>query len=138
MTIMNKNLYAIICILLTICLTSCSGKANNVKTHQVDSSIYSQEDIESAISVVKSEFQTDKWKGCKLIEVYYAGDEFSVAHNDWAFRYNADQTLVLYTTFKTSHFCAEGLNPNCNYPYFQFIMVRTNDGQWQHVDGGYG
>lgn len=124
-------------ILLVFSLSACGGNVRGVKTHHVDSEMYSQDDINSAIDTIKKEFKSD-WKGCTLTEIYYAGDDCSKDHQDWADRNNADEVIVLLSSFDVDSSGADGsLNPNSTYDNWNWILVRTNGGQWQHVDHGY-
>lgn len=124
-------------ILLVFSLSACGGNVRGVKTHHVDSEMYSQDDINSAIDTIKKEFKSD-WKGCTLTEIYYAGDDCSEDHQDWADRNNADEVIVLLSSFDVDSSGADGsLNPNSTYDNWNWILVRTNGGQWQHVDHGY-
>ena len=124
-------------ILLVFSLSACGGNVRGVKTHHVDSEMYSQDDINSAIDTIKKEFKND-WKGCTLTEIYYAGDDCSKDHQDWTDRNNADEVIVLLSSFDVDSSGADGsLNPNSTYDNWNWILVRTNGGQWQHVDHGY-
>lgn len=117
--------------------SGCGGNTNNVKTHKVDSKIYSQEDISSAIEVIEKEFES-RWKGCTLTEIYYAGDEKSKDHKDWADRNNADEVIVLLSSFDVDSSGGDAsLNPNSTYDNWMWILVRENGDQWKHVDHGY-
>lgn len=139
---MKKSLYVMICVLLIFSLSACvatnyGGNVNEVKTHVVDSQIYSQEDITSAIDTIKKEFVND-WGGCTLTEIYYAGDEESADCQDWADRYNADEVIVLLSSFDVDSSGGDGsLNPNSTYENWMWILVRSNGGRWRHVDHGY-
>ena len=117
-------------------LSACGGKVSKVKVQEVESSIYSQDDINQAIEVIKKDFKSE-WKGCTLQEIYYAGDDYSKGYEDWANRNNADDVIVLLSTFKTGAFAGEGLNKNSTYPRYKWILVRSDDGQWECVDNGY-
>lgn len=98
---------------------------------------YTHEDIESAIEIIKEEFKTD-WKGCSLKEIYYAGDEVSDDYKEWADRYNADEVLVLQSSFDVGSSGGDGsLNPNSTYDGWNWILVRNKGGKWKHVDHGY-
>lgn len=135
---MKKIVYTVLCILLGFSLSACGGNVSEVKTHNVDSEIYSEDDINSAIDTIKKEFKRD-WKGCTLTEIYYAGDDSSIDHQDWADRYNADEAIVLLSSFDVASSGGDGsLNPNSTYDDWNWILVRTSGGQWQHVDHGYG
>ena len=101
------------------------------------SEIYSEEDIAAAIDTIKKEFKSN-WNGCTLTEIYYAGDDSSKDHQDWADRNNADEVIVLLSSFDVDSSGGDGsLNPNSTYNDWKWILVRTNGGQWQHVDHGY-
>ena len=59
-------------------------------------------------------------------------------HQDWADRNNADEVIVLLSSFDVDSSGGDGsLNPNSTYNDWKWILVRTNGGQWQHVDHGY-
>ena len=95
------------------------------------------QDIAAAIDTIKKEFKSN-WNGCTLTEIYYAGDDSSKDHQDWADRNNADEVIVLLSSFDIDSSGGDGsLNPNSTYNDWKWILVRTNGGQWQHVDHGY-
>lgn len=134
---MKKIVCAMLCILLAFSLLACGKNDNEVTTHHVESEMYSEEEISDAIDVIKKEFESD-WEGCTLTEIYYAGDEISKAHQDWADRNDADEVIVLLSTFSVDSSCKMGaLNKNSTYSDWMWILVRTNGGKWQHVDHGY-
>lgn len=128
-----------IVILSCACLAACGrGKIdNNLKTHEVDSQIYSKEEIDSAIETIKNEFSKD-WKGCTLTEIYYAGDDISNSYQDFADRNDADDVVVLLSSFDVDSSGGDGsLNSNTTYSNWNWILVRTDGGKWVHVDHGY-
>jgi len=133
-----KKIYSmLLCILFVLSLSACGGKNSEVKTHKVDSEIYSQEEINSAVNTIRNEFNRD-WKGCTLTEIYYAGDDYSKKFQDWADRNNADEVIVLLSSFDVDSSGGDGsLNPNSTYHNWNWILVRKAGGQWQHVDHGY-
>ena len=134
---MKKILCSILCILLCISLTACGGNVNEVNIRNVDSEIYSEDDINAAINTIIKEFNSS-WKGCTLTEIYYAGDNFVKDYQDWADRNNADEVIVLLSSFDVDSSGGDGsLEPNGTYSGWKWILVRTNGGQWQHVDHGY-
>ena len=134
---MKKIVCIMLCILLVFSLSACGGDVSEVNTHNVNSEIYSQEDINDAIDTIKKEFKRN-WEGCTLTEIYYAGDDSSKDHQDWADRNNADEVIVLLSSFDVDSSGGDGsLNPNSTYSDWSWILVRTNGGKWQHVDHGY-
>lgn len=68
---MKKIVCTMLCIMLLFVLSACGGDVSEVKTHNVESESYSEEDIKAAIDTIKKEFKSD-WKGCTLTEIYYA------------------------------------------------------------------
>lgn len=78
---MKKIVCTMLCILLVFSLSACGGNVSKVNTHNVDSEMYSEEDINAAIDTIKKEFKSN-WKGCTLTEIYYAGDDSSKGHQD--------------------------------------------------------
>lgn len=126
----------VLCILLVFC-SACGGKVNDVKTHEVSSLLYSQAEIDAAMDVIKREFRRN-WDGCSLTELYYAGDEDSKNSQSWANKYDADEAIVLMSSFDVdSSGPKQGLNPNCTYTEWHWILVRAAGGRWQHVSHGY-
>lgn len=134
---MKKILCTMLCILLCISLTACGGNVNEVNIRNVDSEIYSEDDINAAIDTIIKEFNSS-WNGCTLTEIYYAGDDFVKDYQEWADRNNADEVIVLLSSFDVDSSGGDGsLEPNGTYSGWNWILVRTNGGQWQHVDHGY-
>jgi len=123
--------------MMILCLCSCGENLENVKTKDVASDIYSSEEIDAAIETITVEFDKE-WKGCKLTEIYYAGDEISSAHQDWADRNDADEVIVLLSSFEVDASRGDGsLNPNSTYDDWMWILVRETGKKWEHVDHGY-
>ncbi len=134
---MKKVLSLSVTLLLCFVISGCGGNIENMKTHKVDSELYSQQEINAAIDTIKREFQNN-WSGCSLTEIYYAGDNASKDHQDWADRNNADEVIVLLSVFDVDDSGGDGsLNPNSTYDNWKWILVRTNNGKWVHVDHGY-
>lgn len=135
---MKKLISVILCVLLLFSLCACnSGKIDDVKMPFMESEIYSQEDISLAISTITEEFKKE-WNGCTLAEIYYAGDDVSAEYQDWAERYNADEVIVLLSSFDTDSPAGNsGLNSDFTYKNWNWILVRTASGEWKHVDHGY-
>ena len=116
-----------------------SGRSSEgIQTHEVASDIYTQEDIASAIDTIRREFDSH-WKGCTLTEIYYGGDELTASHQDWAERNNADEVIVLLSSFDVdSTGGIDGsFNPDSTYSGWSWILVRTDGKEWKHVDHGY-
>ena len=129
------TMMTVMVLLLGLC--ACGGNVKNVETHEVESELYTQEDIDAAIDTIKKEFR-ENWKGCSLTEIYYAGDELTKAHQDWTDRYDADEVIVLLSSFDVAIFGADkSLNAGDIYDDWNWILVRKDGGEWEHVDHGY-
>lgn len=135
---MKKLISVILCVLLLFGLCACNRrKTDDVKMPFVESEIYSQEDISLAITTITQEFDKE-WSGCTLTEIYYAGDDVSAEYRDWAERHNADEVIVLLSSFDTDSPAGNsGLNSDFTYKNWNWILVRTAGGEWKHVDHGY-
>lgn len=135
---MKKLISVLFCITLLFILSACGGgKTDGVTIPFVESEIYSQEDIDLAVNTIINEFEAE-WSGCTLTEIYYSGDDVSAEHQDWAGRYNADEVIVLLSTFNTDSPAGNsGLNSDFTYKNWCWILVRTIGGEWKHVDHGY-
>jgi hypothetical protein len=123
-------------VLMMFSLCAC-GNVSNVKILPFESESYTDAEINDAINVIKSYFRKN-FNGCTLTEITYAGDEYSKNHQDFATRNNAEQALVLISSFDTGESGGDGsLNPNDTYGGFLWILVRNSGGKWRHVDHGY-
>ena len=101
------------------------------------SSIYTDDEIESAIKVIKADFKKD-WKGCTLKKIAYLGDERLKDYREFADRNNYTDVLVLTSDFYVAPTGADGsLNADSTYRDFKWILVRNKGEAWKHVDHGY-
>ena len=120
-----------------LCFVSCGGNVRNTRTREVASELYSQKEINAAIRTIKMDFAID-WSGCTLTEIYHAGDDYTKRYQDFADRNNADDVIVLLSTFTVDSSGGDGsLIPNCTYEKWEWILVRNKGGHWKHVDHGY-
>ena len=134
---MKRFLSLILSVLLLLALAGCGGSVKDAQTKEVPSELYTQKDIDAAIGVIKKEFSRN-WKGCTLTEIYYAGDDVSQEHAEWAERNGTDEVIVLTSSFDVDESGASPtLNPGQTYTRWMWILVRSNGGKWQHVDHGY-
>ncbi len=132
---MKKITSFLLLIALLFTLSAC-GKVSDAKSRDVTSEMYSQADIDSAINTIKREFLF--WKGCTLLEIYYAGDELTKECQEWAERYDADEAIVLMSSFYVGKDCGDSsLNRDSTYTHWNWILVRTENGKWKHVDHGF-
>lgn len=120
-------------------LTACGG--GNVDALEIPdwkpSEIYTDDEIESAFQTVKDYFSRE-FDGCSLKKLYYPGDTFELAFQEWAAQYDADEAIVIYSSFDVDSSGGDGsLNPNSTYENWQWILIRKNGGNWEHATHGY-
>ncbi len=109
-------------------------EAENLK---YNSNIYTDDEIEQAIKVIKADFKKD-WKGCTLKKIAYLGDERLKDYREFADRNNYTDVLVLTSDFYVAPTGADGsLNADSTYRDFKWILVRNKGEAWKHVDHGY-
>ena len=136
-----RKIICMIAVLATVfILTACGGgKVDNVYVPDwKPSEIYTDSDIEAAIQTVKEYFKRE-FDGCTLTKIGYVGDTFAGEFAERAEQYNADEAIILYSSFDVGASGGDGsLNPNSTYDNWQWILVRNAGGAWRHADHGYG
>lgn len=95
---MKRIISVLLCTIMVFSLTACGGNISNVVISEWKSEVYNEKDIESAIEVATDYFKKE-FSGCTLTSITYAGDEKTSAHVDWATRNNADEVIVLISSF---------------------------------------
>ena len=105
-----------------------------------ESEIYTQTEMNAAIKIIKKQF--GKWKGCKLKNIRYAGDECNNIENlnwlnDLRPEKNFTQCIEFFSDFYVSKKTNTTFNPDSEYRNYQWWLARTDDGKWQLVTFGY-
>ena len=133
-----KKFVAVVLVLVGMLgLVACGGNTKNVKITDYSSEIYSDTEIDSAIDVAIDYFEK-YFDGCTLTEITYLGDDELDDFQEFAERNNADDVIVLISDFEVDASGGDGsLEPNSTYTDWNWILVRTDGGQWEHVDHGY-
>ena len=134
---MKKLIALVLALICVIGLVACGGNVKNVKITDYSSEIYSDAEIENAIDAAINYFEKN-FEGCTLTEITYLGDDELDNWQEFAERNNADDVMVLVSSFNVGASGGDGsLNPNSTYTNWKWVLVRTNDGKWEHVDHGY-
>ena len=134
---MKKLIAIVLAIVCVIGLVACGGSTKNVKITDYSSEMYTDVEIENAIDVAINYFEKN-FEGCTLTEITYLGDDKLDDWQEFAERNNADDVIVLVSSFDVDASGGDGsLNPNSTYTNWKWILVRTNGGKWEHVDHGY-
>lgn len=135
---MKKLLVMLLLCAMLLGLTACGGDVSKVQVQLWEEScLYDDKEIHSAINEAIRYFKKN-FDGCTLTEITYAGDDVTAAHGEWAERHDADETIVLISSFDVDSSGGDGsLNPNSTYNGWNWILVRDTGGRWRHVDHGY-
>ena len=134
---MKKFVTLAVALIGVFALVACGGNTKNVRITDYSSEIYSDAEIDSAIDVAIDYFEKH-FDGCTLTEITYLGDDELDDFQEFAERNNADDVIVLISNFEVNDSGGDGsLNPNSTYTDWNWILVRTDGGQWEHVDHGY-
>ena len=114
------------------------GDVSNVKIIPMESEIYSNEEINSAINVILERFK-ENYNGCSLLKIGYIGDEKNDEYIDWAERNNKSEVIVFISDFKVAPNAGDGiLNSDSEYKGYRWILVRNENENWTYADCGYG
>lgn len=111
---------------------------------QVDSSIHTQAEINSAIQVVENKFNRNgEMRGCTLLEIKYAGDQevtecVESMHVEGEENVDTRDIIVLESTFDAEGLSdfAEGEASHREYGY-GWTLKKTSDGRWKIINNGY-
>lgn len=134
---MKKLIALVFALACVIGFVAYGGNMKNVKIADCSSEIYSDAEIENAMDVAIHYFEKN-FEDCILTEITYLGDDQLDNWQEFAERNNADDVMVLVSSFNVGASGGDGsLNPNSTYTNWKWVLVRTNGGKWEHVDHGY-
>ena len=140
---MRKITAFLLAALFVLALSGCGS--SKVKIDYGSSKLYTQEDMDAAIAVIKREFAT--WHGCKLHKIYYVSDEDSSADNlAWmnelaessGLTEEMTECIKFESNFHSPRRGGGAWNPNREYTRWQWWLARSNGGKWHLLTWGYG
>jgi len=129
----------IIISIVLLCL-NLIDKKGNIKPAEIvigNSEIYTEDEIQLAIDIVLNKFKDFP---ATLNKIWYDEEKSKAASEDWEETYHADQAIVLYSNFKTykgRQALKNGFNSNSEYSNWSWVLIRTNQEQWQLKTWGY-
>ena len=136
-----KKAFAVILSLCLVMLCGCSKPANitNVSVDYGKSKIFSQQDMDSAISVIKKEFSS--WDGCELHSITFTSDSICKDNleycNDLREDADFDECIVFKSSFHSPKHGGEGLEADLEYKYWSWYLARKDDAAWTLLTWGY-
>ena len=116
-------------------------EAPEVSIDLTGSELYTEEELYDAMLAVKCKFAA--WDGCELHSIRYAGDEANTEENvAWLNSHEEGteytQALELLMNFHTAADSQGAWDPDREYEDYQWWLARTEGGDWEIVDWGYG
>ena len=127
-----RKAFLAITLALFIFLSGC-GKVSGVKETIGPSAVYTEQEIENAMDVVKRQFAAG-FEGCTLLELWY-DEEVSLREADeWAEQYGAKEAIVLLSNFYVTK--NPTFSSNSTMKNWSWILVRNNGG-WELKTSGY-
>ena len=127
--------------LILLLLQGCSngGDVSKVQIDYGQSSIYSREDMDSAIQKIKEEFKT--WKGAKLLSVSYTDDKRAEEELSYCneLKDGADfsECIVFESVFHSPKKDSGAWNPDQHYTGWQWYQARSGKEDWELLTWGY-
>ncbi len=136
---MKKLIAFLISICICLSMTAC-GNVNQCVVYYGESDMYTPTDMDSAISVIKSEFIFN-FDGCILLTLDYMGDDVSRENLDYCIELGDgtqfDESIVFTSSFRTPLHGDEVLPPNEICEYYKWTLARETDGEWVLLSNGY-
>lgn len=117
-------------------------EANAYEIDYGTSDIYTQEDMEAAVAAIMNAFENEWEVKCEMHKLAYAGDERSQQElPNVQLRSDAPyaQALVMLSDFHTPANPEEAMafEPDYEYTDYNWILGRTEGGEWTVLDWGY-
>lgn len=117
---------------------------NGFTVEQVDSEIFTQEEIDTALEAVVDIFEySGGYHDCELKELCYAGDdiverEMKYQNSTYENRdYAEGEFIIIKTVFHTGRHTGGGFNSNFTYDNWYFLLEKTTSGKWAEIDHGF-
>ena len=126
---------------MSACGTKTTGPAPEVAIDLGSSSLYTQEELNTAILLIKDKFAT--FAGCELHSVRYTGDDASSEENlRWLNSLVDDAEFTQVAEFLTDFHSPVEDGPyaweqDTEYRDYQWWLARKKDGGWEVVSWGY-
>lgn len=135
---MKKIAYLMLLTLFILTMAGCSVD-EGVFVYYGKSEIYSREDIDAAMNIVRAEFDT--WEGCELHSLVYKGDEVSADNLDYCRKLGSgadfSECIVFESSFRSPKENSGAWEPNEEYTGYSWYLAREKGGEWVLLTCGY-
>jgi hypothetical protein len=136
-----KKTFAVILSLFLVILCGCSksGNISNVTVDYGKSEIFTQQDMDSAISAINKKFTS--WSGCELHSITFTSDsicEDNVGNcNGLREGANFNECIVFDSSFHSPKNGGDGWEPDNEYTGWSWCLARKDNGAWELLSWGY-
>ncbi len=142
-----KKAIAILLLITVLCGSAACAKKQKteVSIDYGNSALYSKEDMDAAIAVIRKEFDT--WDGCELHSISYGSDDACSAENiRWMNELEAandaqetfSQCILFKSDFHSPKKGGGAWNADQVYTDWQWWLARADGGTWKLMTWGYG
>lgn len=134
-----KQTIFILLLSFVLLLSGCSaGKVSTAQKIIGDSLMFTQAEIKDAMEVAMAHFQAE-FEGCTLLTMEYSEEKSERSAPGWAETYGAGEGIVLLSSFEVDDKGGDGsFNPGDTYHNWQWVLVRSDGGDWELKTWGYG
>ena len=135
-------------LLCVYCLTGCGNKAvPEVKIGYGQSDLYTKEEMDEAIDVIRQRFTEEQWKDCELHSITYGTDAQCSSENlAWLNELEAandareqfTRCIMFKSDFHSPKSGGGAWNADQEYTDWQWWLARSEGGAWKLMTWGYG
>ncbi|MBR3016220.1 MAG: hypothetical protein IKH57_03930 [Clostridia bacterium] len=143
---MRRTIVILLLITVLCGLSGCAKKPKaEVSIDYGNSTLYTKEDMDAAIAVIRNEF--DSWEGCELHSIAYGSDDACSADNiAWMNELEAandaqetfSQCILFKSNFHSPKNGGGAWNADQEYTDWQWWLARSEGGAWKLMTWGYG
>lgn len=141
---MKKCGLFVICIVLIALFAGCGNQAAPAVTIDYEnSSIYTKEDMDAAIAIIRATFDT--WEGCELHSISYSSDDVCTDEKNTAWMNQLEeandneqvftQCIMFESSFHSPKKGAGAWNPDEEYEW-SWWLARREGGEWKLMTWG--
>ena len=127
--------------------SNASGDVSKVRIVYGYSDVFTQNDMDSAIAIIKEKFS--KWDGCELHSIRYTDDDYCNTEKNikWmnelakgqGYEQNFTQCIAFFSNFHSPKNASTKttLNIDSEYTDWTWYLARTNGDEWKLMTFGY-
>lgn len=149
-----KRILSVLLIAILVCSASgcgncrstdyAAGDVSDVQIDYGDSEMYTTEDMDAAIYMIKEKFRD--FRGCTLHRVYYVSDaECNDANVQWLneleeandAKAHFTQCILFESDFHTGKRNDDGFTEDTDYTHWHWWLGRSDGGDWKLMTWGY-